>query len=44
MQTWEISIIEEFKDGYLVMAPNGDTNYMSKEEYESYKNKKHKHD
>jgi hypothetical protein len=36
MEKWEIQIIKETEDGYLVSAPNGDTQFMTKDEYETY--------
>ena len=36
MEKWELTIVNETKDGYLVMSPNGDTQWITKEEYESY--------
>jgi hypothetical protein len=43
MQKWELEIIDERGDDLRVMAPNGDTHCMTKQEYElafqSYKNK-----
>ena len=42
-ERWEIEVIDEKGNDLLVMAPNGDTQYMTKQEYElafqSYKNK-----
>lgn len=42
-ERWEIEVIDEKGNDLLVMAPNGDTQYMTKKEYElafqSYKNK-----
>lgn len=38
---WEITIIKETDDGYLCMSPNGDTNWMTKQDYINYqKNRK----
>jgi len=38
---WEITIIKETDDGYLCMSPNGDTQWMTKEEYINHlKNRK----
>jgi hypothetical protein len=36
MEKWEIEIINETEDGYLVMSPNGDTHYMTKDDYDTY--------
>ena len=30
-------ILKEFKDGYLIMAPNGDTEYITEETYQNLK-------
>jgi len=41
MENWEITIVNESEEGYLVMAPTGDTFWMSKEDYQTYlENKK----
>jgi hypothetical protein len=32
---WDLTVISEKEDGYLVCSPNGDTQYMTKEEYYS---------
>lgn len=36
MEKWELVIVNETKDGYLCMSPNGDTNWMTKKEYINY--------
>lgn len=33
---WQLTIIQETKDGYLCMSPNGDTQWLTKEEYEKF--------
>jgi len=33
MKTWEIKILKETEDGFLCMAPNGDTQWLSHDEY-----------
>jgi transcriptional antiterminator Rof (Rho-off) len=33
---WELQIILETNDGYLVSAPNGDTQWLTKDEYLLY--------
>lgn len=33
---WELIIINEDDKGYLVQAPNGDTHWMSKQDYQKY--------
>jgi hypothetical protein len=40
MESWEIIILEEFEDGYLCSAPNGDTQWLTKEDYEKLKQKR----
>ena len=40
VEIWELSIINETENDLLVMAPNGDTQYMTRQQYESYKNKR----
>jgi hypothetical protein len=40
IEKWELTIIDEKGNDLIVMAPNGDTQYMTKQEYESIKNKK----
>lgn len=42
MEKWELTIIDEKGNDLLVMAPNGDTQYMTKQQYESYKLKQEK--
>lgn len=37
---WEIQIISQTDDGYLVSAPNGDTQWLTKEEYQMYLQKR----
>jgi hypothetical protein len=37
-EKWEITIINELEDGYIVMSPIGDTLYITKEEYQELKN------
>lgn len=38
--SWDLTIISEKKDGYIVSTPIGDTKYMSKNDYEEFiKNK-----
>ena len=38
MEKWELTIVNETQDGYLVMSPNGDTQWMTKEDYQKYLN------
>lgn len=33
---WELTIIKEDENGFLVQAPNGDTHWMSKKDYQLY--------
>ena len=33
---WELTIIKEDDKGYLVQAPNGDTHWITKEDYTKY--------
>jgi hypothetical protein len=40
--TWNIKIIKETSEGYLVMSPNGDTQWLTKEDYINYLNNKKK--
>jgi hypothetical protein len=40
MKTWEITILKESDEGYLVSAPNGDTQWITKEQYQQYLNSK----
>lgn len=35
-KTWNIEVINKTNDGYLVMAPNGDTQWLSEEDYQKY--------
>jgi hypothetical protein len=44
MEKWEITIINEEGNDLLVMAPNGDTQYMTRDQYESYKIKREEND
>jgi len=32
---WELTIVNELKDGYIVMSPNGDTEFIEKEIYDA---------
>jgi len=32
-------VLKEFKDGYLIMAPNGDTQYITEQIYNVLKKK-----
>jgi len=36
MEKWELTIVNETKNGYLCMSPNGDTNWMTKDDYINY--------
>ena len=36
MENWKLTIINETKDGYLCMSPNGDTQWLTKEEFQQY--------
>lgn len=36
--TWNVTILNKTKDGYLVMAPNGDTVWITYQDYEIYLN------
>lgn len=40
---WEISILKETPEGYLVMTPNGDTEWLTKDEYINYLNNRKKY-
>lgn len=40
MKNWEITILKEDDNGYLLSAPNGDTQWVSKEDYQKYLEKK----
>jgi len=42
MKKWNIQIINETNDGYIVMAPNGDTQFMTKKDYKTYLNNRNK--
>ena len=33
---WVLTIVNETKDGYLCMTPNGDTQWLTKKEYEEF--------
>ena len=33
---WELIIVNELKDGYIVMSPNGDTEFIEKEIYNAF--------
>lgn len=33
---WGLTIVNETKDGYLCMVPNGDTQWLTKKEYEEF--------
>lgn len=35
-QPWELTILNETAEGMLVSAPNGDTAWMTREQYETY--------
>jgi hypothetical protein len=35
-EVWELEILDETSLGLLVSAPNGDTQWMSREEYNTY--------
>lgn len=35
-KNWEISILKEDEKGYLLSIPNGDTQWVSKEDYNRY--------
>ena len=37
-EKWVLSVLEESSQGLLVMSPNGDTQWMTHEQYESYLN------
>jgi hypothetical protein len=37
---WEITIINETNDGYLVMSPDGETKWVSHQDYLNYLNNK----
>ena len=39
-EVWDLTVIDEKGNDLIVMAPNGDTQYMTKEEYERFKNKR----
>jgi hypothetical protein len=41
-EKWDISIISETEDGFLVSSPNGDTQWLTKDEMETYKKNKTK--
>ncbi|MFM2011174.1 MAG: hypothetical protein RLZZ479_1565 [Bacteroidota bacterium] len=35
-EVWELTVIDEYENGYLVIAPTGETAWMSYQEYELY--------
>jgi hypothetical protein len=37
MDIWEVTVIKEDKDGVLLQSPNGDTQYLTHNEYLTYK-------
>lgn len=39
-EKWDLTVIDEKGNDLIVMAPNGDTQYMTKYEYETRKNRK----
>ena len=43
-EKWDLTIIDEIGNDLIVMSPNGDTQYMTKGEYESYKIKREEND
>lgn len=36
MDIWEVTIIKEDKDGVLLQSPNGDTQFLTHNEYITY--------
>jgi len=36
MTSWNITIIKETSEGFLCMSPNGDTHWMTRNDYEIY--------
>lgn len=41
---WDLTILKETNDGFLCMSPNGDTQFLSRSEYELHlKNKRERH-
>lgn len=40
--SWDLTIISEKEDGYIVSTPIGDTQYMSKNDYEAFIKKQNK--
>ena len=44
MEKWELTVINEKGNDLIVMAPNGDTQYMTKQQYELYKIKREEND
>ena len=34
---WLLTVIEKYLDGYLLMSPIGDTQYVSEQQYEQLK-------
>jgi dTDP-4-dehydrorhamnose 3,5-epimerase len=43
-EEWDLTIVDKKGNDLIVMAPNGDTQYMTKGEYESYKIKRKEND
>ena len=39
-QRWEVAVLSEDENSLIVMAPNGDTQYMTKQEYEQFKKRR----
>jgi hypothetical protein len=37
---WDLTVIDEKGNDLIVMAPNGDTQYMTKDEYEQFKKRR----
>jgi len=37
LNMWELTIIETYDDGYLLMSPNGDTQYITQQQYSKLK-------
>jgi len=44
MESWELTVIDEKGNDLIVMAPNGDTQHMTKHQYELYKIKREEND
>jgi len=42
-EVWDIEILDETSHGLLVLAPNGDTQWMTKEEYQQFIVNREKH-